>query len=126
MSKIAIVVNDLGGNAIGAIAGIRKITGLPLTEIKKLVGADRPMIDVQLFKNDHSSAARKLRDLISVLEINSVDYNLYELVLGEEYDHSRKSNYFALDAEKLENILISHDKELKRQQKMMFGEANEP
>lgn len=123
MSKVVVLVRDLGPNRTQALSVIRRLTGLPLSEIIQRVQRRIPLVERVLFYRDHPDVARELTSLSRELPALGADLDLFEIPEAEEYSSAGEVAYFRLDAQVLANILAAHDKELRRQRKLAFREA---
>jgi hypothetical protein len=86
MSKIVVVVNGVPGERrTEVLARLRAITGSSLGELRRCLDFGDPVMEVLLFRNDHETIARRLRQLISDMPILGTSLHLFELAPDQRF-----------------------------------------
>jgi len=101
---------------LGHVAAVlRRTTALPLSEIVSRMKSQAPVIERELFGNDHDEIALILRELLQQLPGIGAKIRLFELPEGHSFTSVEEEARQEISAQTLVNILSSHDEEIARQ-----------
>src|SRR5512134_1804960 len=114
MSRIAMVVEE-GPDLSRLAAVLRRLTGFALSEIVNRIKTRAPVIECELFGNDHDDIARILRELLQQLPSVGAEIRLFELPERHSFTSIEEEARQEISAQTLSNILASHDEEIARQ-----------
>lgn len=123
MSKIVVFLKPDSGSRAAVVAATRKHFDVGIKEIVDRLGAERPLVEVELFGNDHDEVAGRLAGLLDELEESKVPVILFELPEGQEFANRETHRSAVISREVLDNILQAADEELERQIRLMDLEA---
>lgn len=104
LPHIAIVLSALAVPT-SVLAGLRKLTGMALSELKDRIARRQPVLLLPLFDNEfYESGAAMLRAVLDLLESNGSAFSVYELAEGERFE-TRDDNLSRITSDILKNIL---------------------
>lgn len=115
MSKASIILNNLGPSRVKAVAALRKVLGLPMSEITTAVGTGRPVDERTLFGPDEAPFAHRLVQLMEELEALGADFEVFEVLEGQTlYGTKDTSKYWEITVDRLRNRIRAHEKSLRK------------
>ncbi|MCY2978064.1 MAG: hypothetical protein NTU79_05285 [Planctomycetota bacterium] len=85
MSKVAMIVGDLGDSKTEAVKSIRTYLGLEVGKILEVAGSGRPLIVRKLFDRSEPKFTSALHVVLSDLEKLGIVYEAYELLEHQEF-----------------------------------------
>ena len=85
MSKIVIIARNVHRRT-EFLARLRRVTGLGLYDLAARVDAARPLVEVELFGNDHNATAGQLRGILAAQEHGEAEFQIFELRADETFD----------------------------------------
>jgi hypothetical protein len=100
---------------VDVMRAIRKITALGISEAKQRIESGQPLVEYALFYNDHDEIAGRLRELMTELPRHGVKLRLFELKEEEEFESMPNASKYEISSDDLENILLTHERGLERQ-----------
>lgn len=103
MSKIVVVIRS-ETLAPQVLMALHRATGLPLSAVRSAATTGAPLIEVELFSNDHDGVARTLRAIVDTASSTDVALDLFELGRDENFISVRRAER-RIDSTTLENIL---------------------
>jgi hypothetical protein len=106
MSAIVLLATSKAGAPFLTV--LRRITELPLGELRDALDEGRPFFRTVLFNNDHSEQAARLRAIAAEAEREHVGLRVFELDEDEELDLT-KSAETEISVATLRNILDARD-----------------
>jgi hypothetical protein len=87
------------------LAGLRKLTGAALSELKDRIARRQPALVLPLFDNQYyESGAAMARAVVEFLDNSGSDFTAYELAEGERFE-TRDKNLSRITSDILKNIL---------------------
>ncbi len=87
------------------LAGLRKLTGAALSELKDRIARRQPVLMLPLFDNQYyESGAAMARAVVEFLDSNGSAFAAYELAEGERFE-TRDENLSRITSDVLKNIL---------------------
>ena len=97
--RVVLVVH--GAPAAQALIGLHRALGLGLAEVRGLIRAGRPILDAELFGNDHDDVARVVEAVLG--HLTDVGYAIHECIDGDAPSPSNE-----ITVEMLRGILAGH------------------
>ncbi|MCK1797463.1 hypothetical protein MTQ01_15815 [Streptomyces sp. XM4193] len=88
-------VPDLRG-----LFALHRLLGLGIAEVRERVGAEEPLVELELFGNDGASVAESLRRTLDLVE--GLDHSVHECAAGERPGPANR-----IDGQVLRNVLAS-------------------
>jgi hypothetical protein len=126
MSRVAVVVTNVGEQKTKVITLLREVTGSAFSVITEAIKNRQPILERKLFYRDHDDVAVALRRLTGGLTRLGADYELYELPEAQAFLAADKSRVHRISPDVLENILQAHEEGLNQQQEIVDRELTEP
>ncbi len=114
MSRIIIMSTDSSPPGAEEIGTLREAAPMDITEARRSLAGETPLIDVVVFENDHEELAARIRGVCRSLEASGRRYRIYEMAPEESWcsiDASLRQTLEVTPAV-LENIL---DRQASRQ-----------
>lgn len=111
MSRIVLVVTDLGPTSPQAIAAIREHTGLSIAEIVERTKCGSPLYDLQVYGDQLAERVAATRNLVLTLQDNGASVEMYELLPGEFLEQANRDALFKVDLEILDNMLAAQERD---------------
>lgn len=93
---------------IALIARLRAITMLPIAEVRSRMISGIPLLDCELFMNDHESISPMIREILALADGNTK--GVERVSVWEEADGLREP----ISVEVAANILDRHDETIRR------------
>jgi hypothetical protein len=106
MSKVVISFDTEVSNNV--LIDIERATANSLTELRQAISSGKPFAEFLLFYNNHNEVEQKLRNLISIFNVNSVEAKFFELEEDEELDLNNR-DLTEISSDTLLNILEAHN-----------------
>ncbi|MGX5722955.1 hypothetical protein [Shinella zoogloeoides] len=86
------------------LAGLRKLTGTALSELKDRIARRQPVLMLPLFDNQYyESGGAMVRAVVEFLDSNGSAFAAYELAEGERFK-TRDENLSRISSDNLKNI----------------------
>jgi len=109
MSKIIVVPKDVT-NRSEFISRVRSVTKQGMAEILKCIDDKSPLVEWELFLNNHDDVAMNLKALLAIADDGVGELLLYELMPDEAFADC-PVDQCEITAEILRGILDKHDDE---------------
>jgi hypothetical protein len=113
MSKIVVFVDNSVDNS--SLMDIKRLTNLPLSEVRQKISVEQPLVEYPLFYNNHEEVAQILRGLIHTFSSHSINARFFEIEEEENILEMENKSLFQIPSDIVLNILDSADRELVRQ-----------
>jgi len=107
MSRIIIMSSDGSAPVAEEIRTLREAAPMRITNARRALVGETPLIDIVVFENDHEEVAAHIRGLCRSLEASGRHYRIYELAPEESWcsiDESLRQT-LEITPSALENIL---------------------
>ncbi|WP_425396867.1 hypothetical protein [Aeoliella sp.] len=114
MSNIVIYVDTTNVSASGLI-DLHRATGLPLSEVRRVIASGKPVIEQEIFDANYDDHAALIRSVLRAIESGGMEYRIYELPEGETTESCTFVDRCLVSIETVRNILSEADTEMDRQ-----------
>ena len=98
MSKVALIIENLGDEKASLIAEIRSMAPVTISEILSAVKSQRPVFEKTLLDRHDEEFTGKLVHLLRRLERSNIPHVAYRIPDQETFDPSMSSKYFRLSS----------------------------
>ena len=85
MSKVALMVYDLGASSAQSLAALAKMSSLGLSEIRKAVEEERPVLERRLFDRNQPDFPDRLEKALLELDALGAKWSAFELLDGQTW-----------------------------------------
>jgi hypothetical protein len=108
MSRIVVVVTDTP-DVSRTVSALRRFAALPVSEAASRIKARTPILEWDLFGNDHDEVAEKLRALMDEVPSSGAQIKLFELPERRAFRSVDEEKPQEISPATLRNILAAHD-----------------
>jgi hypothetical protein len=120
MSKIALLLNDVGPNKADVVGALRAALGVGLKDIGHASNAT-PLVERSLFDRKNPTFPQTLLGLMVRLETLGASFAVYQLLDDQQFSPTEK--YYQITIDRLKDLISSREESLRRQRDL--GEREE-